>query len=314
MTIKTTIGIDISKDFLDVYSFVDNQYTRFANIKAGHKALVKWLDNYTIERIVYEATGVYHRALEAALGAADMPLCKVNPLQARRFAQSTGTRAKTDRVDAMMLARMGVALRTTIRPAPTKNMNDLKALYVARRALNKDRTAAMNREKHLELTLLKRQNKARITQIKSQMKAIDMAIEALIRKNEHLSVKLDILLSIPGIGPVAAFALLIDMPELGTLNPRQVASLAGLAPMTRQSGKWKGKAFTGGGRAKLRCALYMPALVATRFNPDMKIKYQSLIQKGKPAKVAITAIMRKLIILANTLLKQNRKWQQKGTC
>lgn len=310
---NTTIGIDISKDFLDCHSLSDKQELRLVNDKTGFASLVKWLKHYTVERIVYEATGAYHRGLETALGAAGLPLCKVNPLQARRFAQSTGTRAKTDRVDAMILARMGVALAPDITPAPSKIMNDLKVLYVARQALVKDRTAAKNRGKHLQLALLKHQNKARLKQIKAQLTAIDAAIEAIIREDEELSQRFDVVLSIPGIGQVAAFALLIDMPELGTLEPRQAASLAGLAPITRQSGQWRGRSFIGGGRAKLRNALYMPALVAIRFNPDMKAKYQALTEKGKPAKVAITAVMRKLIILANTLIKQDRKWINKQT-
>lgn len=313
MSTKTTIGIDVSKDFIDVHSLSDGQYCQFGNNKTGYKVLRKWLANYAVDRIVYEATGAYHQALETALGVAGLPLCKVNPLQARRFAQSRGTRAKTDRVDAMMLAHMGEALAPDIKPAPSKIMNDLRALYVARQALVKDRTAARNRGKHLQLALLKRQNKARLKQIKAQLADIDAAIEAIIREDEELSRRFDIVLSIPGIGSVAAFALLIDMPELGTLEPRQVASLAGLAPITRQSGQWRGRSFIGGGRAKLRNALYMPALVAIRFNPDMKAKYQALTEKGKPAKVAITAVMRKLIILANTLIKQDRKWIKKQT-
>jgi len=313
MSVQTTIGIDISKDFIDVHSLSDGQYCQFGNNKTGYKVLLKWLARYHIDRIVYEATGVYHRAFETALGTAGLPLSQVNPLQARRFAQSTGTRAKTDRVDAMMLARMGVALAPDIKPAPSKTMNDLKALYVARQALIKDRTAAKNRGKHLQLALLKRQSKARLVQISSQLATIDAAIEVIIRKDEYLSRRFDIVLSIPGIGPAAAFALLIDMPELGELEPRQAASLAGLAPITRQSGQWRGRSFIGGGRAKLRQALYMPALVAIRFNPDMKAKYKTLTEKGKPAKVAITAVMRKLIILANTLIKQDRKWIKKQT-
>jgi transposase len=223
---ETNIGIDISKDHLDVHRLPGDERRRFDNSKAGHKALIRWIGD-TPARVVYEPTGRYHRTLERALAAAGMPIAKVNPRQARRFAEATGNLAKTDALDAAMLTRMGAVLSLEARPVPSAIINDLRDLRTARNALIKD----------------------------------------------------------------------------------QVAALAGLAPIARQSGNWKGKSFIRGGRQQVRQGLYMPALVAIRFNADLKTKYEQLIKAGKAPKQAITAVMRKLIILANALLKKDRKWQ-----
>lgn len=299
-----SIGIDISKDRLDAFCLGKGEHRFFSNTPAGFRQLRQWLDR-PLERVVYEATGPYHGAFERAC-CGHLPLVKVNPLQARRFAQARGSRAKTDRVDARMLAVMGQAFALVPDLPADKNQHELKELQIERTALIKDRTRLLNRVKTQTLSLTKRQSKARLAMIEKQLAAIDAAIQA--RLGEHKARQLDILTSIPGIGPVTAAAMLIECPELGTLDRKQVASLAGLAPMTQQSGQWRGKAFIQGGRKFLRDALYMPALVATRFNPDMKDKYQAMRETGKPAKVALTAIMRKLIELANALVRQDRKW------
>jgi transposase len=264
-----------------------------------------------VERVVFEPTGPYHRAFERVLGAADLPYAKVNPRQARRFAEAIGSLAKTDRLDAAMLARMGAMLELQTRPPRGETLLALKELHVAREALVKDRTAAKNRGKVLTASLLKRQNTQRLEQIERQMAAIEAALREQIQADPDLAQRFAILISIPGVSDLTAFALLIEMPELGALEAGQAASLAGLAPVARQSGRWTGHAFIRGGRATLRQAVYMPALVATRFNPDMKKTYRALIAAGKPAKLAITAVMRKLIVLANALLKANRTWSRK---
>lgn len=306
-----TIGVDVSKDHLDAYRVVDGASRRFANDKRGHKALIKWLAQTPVQRVVFEPTGPYHRALERALGAAGVPFAKVNPRQARRFAEATGKLAKTDRLDAAMLAKMGAMLELAPRPGRSEVLLELKELYLAREALVKDRTAAKNRAKALTLALLKRHNAQRLEQIERQIETVEAAITRIIEADADLDVRFAILTSIPGISKVTAFALLIEMPELGLLEPGQAACLAGLAPIARQSGRWTGRAFIRGGRANVRQALYMPALVAMRFNPDLKAKYDQFVAAGKPAKIAITAIMRKLIVLANALLSANRKWAPK---
>lgn len=304
-----TIGVDISKDHLDAYRMSDGAVRRFTNDTVGHRAFADWLGQPGL-RIVYEPTGPYHRSFECRLAEAGCALVKVNPRQARRFAEATGRLAKTDRLDAAMLARMGSLLELEARPMRTPILNDLKDLHMAREALVKNRTAAKNRAKTLALAILKRHNAAQIRQIERQMAAIEKEIMALIKTDPYLGRRFDILVSIPGVSALTAFALLIDMPELGTLDQGQAASLAGLAPVARQSGQWTGRAFIRGGRANVRQALYMPAIVAMRFNPDLKEKYEKLKAAGKPSKVAITAIMRKLIILANALLRDGRNWNQ----
>lgn len=189
-------------------------------------------------------------------------------------------------------------------------MNELRELHVARLALM-DRTAAGNRAGTTAISLIRRQAKARLAIIEKQLAEVDETIATLIAADPALAERLDILTSIPGIGAVTACMLLIEMPELGTLEPKQAASLAGLAPFTRRSGKWKGKEMIRGGRASLRAAILMPALVAIRFNADLKRKYQQLRDSGKAPKLAITAVMRKLVLLANALLRDGRKWADK---
>jgi transposase len=307
----STIGVDISKDHLDVAHHPSAAAKRFSNDAKGFRSLIAWLGPYAPERIIFEATGAYHRAFERSLGAEGLPLVKVNPMQARRFAEAIGKRAKTDQVDAAMLARFGDLLAPPIRPIVSETLNQMKELHAARTALVKDRTAALNRQKNLSISLLERQANERLRQIESQIAAIDGELLRLAGSDPDLKARLERLESIPGIGTTTALALIVEMPELGDLDSRQVASLAGLAPITRQSGQWKGKSFIGGGRAKLRQLLYMPALVAMRFNPDLKATYDGLIARGKPPKLAITAIMRKLIVLANALIAQQRSWVPK---
>jgi transposase len=307
-----TIGVDVSKDHLDAHRLIDGASRRFANDKTGHKAFLRWRKEKPTERVVFEPTGPYHRGFERALGLACVPFVKVNPRQARRFAEATGKLAKTDRLDAAMLARMGAVLELQARPPRSEIVLELKDLHLAREALVKDRTAAKNRGKMLILSLLKRQNGQRLDQIERQIAAVEAAMRELVEGNLDLRARFDILNTIPGVSAITAFALLVEMPELGTLEAGEAASLAGLAPIARQSGRWTGRSFIRGGRAGLRQALYMPALVAMRFNPDLKAKYQQLVDAGKPAKVAIAAIMRKLIVLANALLKANRNWQPKA--
>jgi len=283
---QITIGIDISKETLDAYRFPDNQHIQVANGRAGHKTLVRWIGKENGSLVVFEATGAYHRNLEAALAANGTAFAKVNPRQARRFAEATGRLAKTDRVDAIMLAKMGAILGLKTHEPKTEALHILllRELITARRALMKDKVAAKTRLQTTRQTLLKNQINARLNQIKIQIRQIDAAIAEKVAQDETLSNKLAILISIPGIAETTAFSMLIEMPKLGTLEGKQAASLAGLAPMSRQSGKWQGKERIQGGRAFLRRAIYMPALVATRYNPGLKEKYDQLIRAGKSGK------------------------------
>jgi transposase len=305
---EITIGIDISKESLDAYLHPEGIARQFPNDGKGHARLIAWATPMQPTRVVFEATGRYHRALEMALGKAGSPAVKINPLQARRFAEATGKRVKTDPIDAAMLARFGAVMRPEVPPAKDETIDVLAELLAARRGLIKDRTAASNRGKSLTLPMLKRQYQQHRKQIDGQIEAIDREWMSILAANPTLQTRLDILVSIPGVGAVTAIALLVDMPELGTMDAKQAASLAGLAPVTRQSGTWKGKSFIQGGRASIRHAIYMPALAAIQYNLQLKEKYEALCRAAKPAKVALVAIMRRIVIIANALLRDNRKW------
>jgi len=305
-----TIGIDISKTHLDAFRQEDQAARQFENTPPGIRALIRWLGQVPVARIVFEPTGPYHRALETALSG-KFPLVKVNPLQARRFAEACGTRAKTDAVDARILARMGAALKLEPDAPISDNHLVLRDLQVARTALVKERTRLRNRG-HVQVNLvLKRQIKARLTLVERQLAELNAEITRHIASDEALQRKREILCSVPGLGPIAAALILTFLPEIGTLDRKRAGSLAGLVPHSRESGQWKGRSFIGGGRKPLRDALYMPALVAMRFNPDLKAKYAALRDAGKPAKVAIVTLMRKLVETANALDKADRKWTQK---
>lgn len=312
MMTDDSIGIDVSKHFLDAHRLSDGGTATFPNAPGGFRALAAWLGNEMPARVVFEATGPYHRSFERAFSG-KFPLVKVNPLQARRFAQACGTRAKTDAVDARMLASFGRALSLEPDQPVDGEQFDLRELFSARGALIKDRTRLINRLKTQTLALIKRQTKAQIDQLTRQLQALQHAIDEGLRACPARARANVILRSIPGIGEVAASTILIEMPEIGTLRKKKAASLTGLAPMTQQSGKWQGKARIQGGRKPLRDALYMPALVATKHNPDMRDKYMAMLKQGKPKKVALTAIMRKLIELANALVKADRTWTPNPT-
>ena len=279
--------MDISKSHLDVFDAERREAKRFENSISGFRAFEKWLGKLEITRVVYEPTGPYHRNFEERF-CDKLPLVKVNPLQARRFAEACGTRAKTDALDARGLARMGVALELEPDIPVAKTTLILKDLQVARVALIKERTRLNNRAHVQTNAVLKRQTKARLALVEKQLCELDREIDALIQADRTTARRRVIVQSIPGLG-----------------------SLAGVVPYNRDSGQWKGKSFISGGRKPLRDALYMPALVAMRYNPDLKAKYAALRAAGKPAKVAIVAIMRKLIETANALVKADRVWVPK---
>lgn len=304
-----TIGIDISKATLDAFRRSTGEHRQFPNDPSGCKALIRWVGTEPL-RVVFEPTGPYHRGLELALAKVGLHTIKVNPRSARRFAEVTGVLAKTDRIDARVLAAMGAILDLKGRPAKTEIQYDLKELSVARQALVKDRVAAKNRRHAAVNALLKRQLAARMKQIEGQLAEIDAAIMACVMAAPDLARRFEILCSIPGIGKITAIALLIDMPELGSVDNKQIASLAGLAPMTRQSGGWSGRARIRGGRRQVRNTLYMPAVASLRCNPHLKKTFDTLSNAGKHAKVALTAVMRKLLIFANSLLRDDRKWNE----
>ncbi|MCY3810053.1 MAG: IS110 family transposase [Gemmatimonadetes bacterium] len=309
-TILRTIGIDVSRDWLDAFAAPEGEAARFSNDGAGFQKLIVWVGS-EVDRIAYEPSGPFHRDLEDALLGAGLPIYAINPFHARSFARSLGRRAKTDAVDASVLATMAAAIED-LRPteARSEGQRDLAELQQVRDALRRDRTATLNRSKHLRTAVGKRLSRQRLRQIDRQLKVVDAEIRRRLGEEKALERRAEILTSIPGISDVTAAGLIVLMPELGALTGARAASLAGLAPITRESGKWKGRSFIQGGRHRVRRLLFMPALAAVRHNPDLKRKYEALRAAGKPPKVALTAVMRKLLILANALVRQDRTWTE----
>ena len=301
-----TVGVDISKAHLDAHRRSTGESARFPNEAAGFEELAAWIGD-TGTLLVYESTGPWHRDLEESL-AGRLALARVNPLRARRFAQAMGEEAKTDAADARSLAAMGAAMEVRLVEPRSRAQRDLDELATARDGLVKDRTAALNRQKHVRHPLLRQHLKNRLAQNRRQIKALDDRIAETTAADAELSRRMEVLTSIAGVGPVVAAGLLADVPELGRVDGKAASSLIGVAPWTRESGQWKGRSFIRGGRARPRRLLYMAAVSALRCNPDMARKYAELRTRGKPPKVALTAVMRKLAVLANALLKQDRLW------
>ncbi|WP_239995066.1 IS110 family transposase [Rhodosalinus sediminis] len=287
-----TIGVDISKSHLDVFRLEDGAAQRFDNSAAGCRALIKWLGKAPVARIVFEPTGPYHRGFETVLSGR-FPLVKVTPLQARRCAEASRMRAKTDAIDAHVLARMGAALALEPDRSVSENSCELRDLQVARTGLVKERTRLRNRGQAQGNRVLKRQTRTRLALVERRIEDPDAEIAKRTAGNEAMARKREILRSIPGLGQMAAAAILTFLPDLGTMGRKQLGRLASPAPHPRETGQWKGKAVISGGRKPLRDALSMPALVAMRFNPDLKVKYTALRAAGKPTKVAIVAFVGK---------------------
>ena len=309
---QDTIGIDISKKVLDAYCSTRDEYRQFSNDTRGLAKLLRWASE-DASLIVFEASGAYHRDLERVLSRRGLTFAKVNPRQARRFAEAIGCVAKTDKLDAKMLARMGATLQLEPSAVQPEIVADLRELEVFRRGLVKDRTAAKTRLKTVRQSMLRHLLAQRLAQIERQIARVDATMQALISSDTGLVERLDILISIPGISIISATALLADMPELGAITGKEAAALAGLAPMSRQSGQWRGQERIQGGRQFVRQALFMPALSAIQHNTSARAKFEDLVRAGKPRKVAVTAVMRKLVVLANALLRDGRKWSPEAT-
>jgi len=260
--------------------------------------------------MIFVFTGVYHRLFETGLAEHVISFARVNRRQARRFCEGAGQLAKTDRVDAAMLAKRGAVPELKADRPKSEALHDLKQFATARLAGIEDRTAAKARLAATTHKLRTLQIKRRLKQIERDLYQVADEIDSIVATDEDLAAPTEILTSIPGIAKVTTCAILTDMPEPGDLTGKQAASLAGLAPISRRSGKWQGRERIQGGRGTVRRAIYLPAVGATRVNPDMKAKYEPLISTRKCKKLAITAVMRKLIVMANALLRDQRKLTQ----
>lgn len=303
------VGIDTCKAWLDVYLHPIGRSLRVANSETGLRELRRALTGLPIALVVIEATGKLHWLAHRALSAAGFPVAVVNPYRSRKLADALGQLAKTDAIDARVLAFFGEAIKPAATPVPAKVQAELAELVLARQAAKADATALANRIAAAENTRLKR---LLATSLKAQQKLVaglEQTISRLIESDETLARRFAILTSIKGIGPIVAATLVACLCELGVLPGRKVAMLAGVAPVNCDSGETRGQRHIKGGRAHVRSALYMAAVAAIRCNGDLKAFAERLRAAGKPAKVAITAVMRKLVMLAGTLIKEDRHWQ-----
>lgn len=305
----TYIGIDVSKAHLDVAALGTAKTRRFPSKKSGLGRLIVWLNRQRPELIVL-AAGSYTIRLEDALAGASLPYAKVNPRQVRDFARAEGLLAKTDALDAQALARYGERMRPPIRKRPDAATRALAAQVARLTALREMQVMEKLRMEHAS-PWIKAQLRRHLQQLEKHQAALCKAIEAAIRSDVTMAGKAELLQSVPGVGPVLTATLLGCMPELGTLGRKQVASLAGLAPFNRDSGKLRGHRRIWGGRAAVRRTLYMVALTCARFNPAIKPFYEKLRAAGKPVKVALTACMRKLLTILNAMLRNGTPWHHR---
>ena len=306
---KSSVGVDVGKSFLDIHVLPSGQSLRLPNTKEGIRRLKRFLKGFDLGLVVLEATGKWHRAAHRSLCADGVPVAVVDPFKARMFAKASGILAKTDRLDAKLLARFAAVMSPAIRPPAPEALEELAELVRARHQAIEEQTALKNQLGETKGKFLMRQLKRRIERSCKDIAAIDAEILAGFRADPGLSARYDVLTSIPGFGFVTAATLITNLAELGSLNSKQAALLAGLAPIADDSGKRQGIRVIFGGRASVRRSLYLAAVSAARFNPSMKAFYDYLIAKGKSAKLAHIAVARKLVILANTLIAQNRNWQ-----
>ena len=304
---KVYAGIDVSAAHLDLAVLPSGEERRFTNDGKGIKTLTEHLAGMGAVLVILEATGGMEVAVASALAVAEVKLVVVNPRQIRDFARATGKLAKTDALDAQVLARFGEAVKPAVRPLPDAALLELRGLATRRHQLMKMGTAERNR-----LSAASQQVqpgiKEHILWLKDRVKDVDKDLRDSIRSSPLWRDQENLLRSTPGVGPVVSSVLLARLPELGTLNRQQIGALVGVAPLNRDSGVFRGKRKVWGGRAPVRAALYMAALVATRHNPVIKAFYQRLLQAGKPNKVALTACMRKLLTILNVMVRDQRPW------
>lgn len=303
------VGIDICKTRLDVYIHPLGRTLRLSNDRAGLKRLKDVLKAHDVALVVMEATGKLHRLAHRNLHAGGLPVAVVNPLRSRLFAEAVGALAKTDPIDARLLAMLGESLEPDPSEPPAECVETLQELVRGRDAAVAARTALLNQLATTKARLLSGEIKRQLRAVETAIKHLEVAIARLIADDPLLARRLAILTSIPGIGTITATALLAGLAEIGSLSAKQVAMLAGLAPIACDSGERCGLRRIRGGRPQLRRALYMAAISAARCNPTLKSFYERLLATGKKPKLALTALMRKLAILANTLVRENRQWQ-----
>ena len=305
------IGMDVSKATLDI-CVSDGEAWQAANDDSAMETLCGRMIALHPTLIVLEATGGYELRAAAALAAAGLPVAVVNPRQVRSYARSVGQLAKTDRIDARILARFADAVRPEARPLPDANTRAIEALITRRRQLVAMITAEENRLQ-MALPITRKEIKTHVAWLRRQLAKINETLDDSVRRSPIWRAKDDLLQSVPGIGNTTAHTLLALLPELGSINEKQIAALVGVAPLNQDSGTFRGRRRVYGGRARVRTALYMAALVASRHNPVLKAFYGRLRDAGKPAKVALVACMHKLLIILNAIIRDGQPWDLSRT-
>jgi transposase len=303
------VGIDVSKDRLDVAVRPSNESFSVGRNAAGLEQLIARLRELSPRVVALEATGGFETVVAAALSAAGLPVAIVNPAQIRAFAKAIGQRAKTDPIDAGVIAHFAEATNLEPRPLPDEQTRVLADLVGRRRQIIEMIGAERQREQRLSAPRLKKSIARLVKALEKELASLDTDIGDAVRGSPAWRAKEELLVSVPGVGPVISRTLIAELPELGQLGGKEIAALVGLAPFTRQSGKWRGKSFIGGGRTAVRAVLFMGALVAKQHNPILKAFFDRLIAAGKPKMVALIAVARKLLTILNAILRDNRPWQ-----
>lgn len=301
------VGVDVSKDRLDAHVLPSGEAFAVARNGAGVAELVARLKDLSPALIALEATGGFETVVAAGLAAAALPVVVVNPAQVRHYAQALGKRAKTDPIDALVIARFAEATRPVPRPLPDETTQLLADLVARRRQIVEMMAAEGQRERRADGRLKKSIARLRKA-LEKELAELDGEIDDHMRGTPAWAEKEDLLSSVPGVGPVIARTLIAELPELGALGRKQIAALAGLAPYTRQSGQWRGRSFIGGGRKTVRSVLFVGAMVAARYNPTLKAFRDRLVESGKPKIVAMIAVARKLLTILNAIIRDKKPW------
>jgi transposase len=306
----TVVGIDVSKNRLDVAVRPAGEHFALARSTEGLRELIARITPLAPTVIALEATGGYETVVAASLAAAGLPVVVVNPAQVRAFAQALGRRAKTDPLDAGVIAHFAAATNPPVRRLPDADTRHLADLVARRSQIIEMMLAERQRQRRLGEKRVQKSIARLLAALQKELSALDTAIDDAVRGSPAWRDKEDLLASVPGVGKTIARTLIAELPELGTLDRRRIAALAGLAPWTRQSGQWKGKSFIGGGRARVRAALFMGAMVAARHNPRLKAFRDKLVGTGKPKLVALIATARKLLTILNAVVRDGKHWQE----
>lgn len=303
------IGIDVSKNRLDVAVRPSGESFVIERDASGLERLVARLRDLAPDLVALEASGGYETVVAAAVAGAGLPVVVVNPVQIRAFARALGQRAKTDPIDAAVIAHFAEATKPEPRALPDEATRLLADLVTRRRQIIEMLGAERQREQRTTLPRVRKSIARLIKALEKELISVGGEIDDAMRSSPVWREKEDLLASVPGVGPTIARTLIAELPELGQLGRKQIAALVGLAPFTRQSGQWRGKSFIGGGRTTVRAALFMGAMVAKKHNPTLKAFFDRLVAAGKPKMVALIAVARKLLTILNAIIRDNRPWQ-----